>query len=755
MLSLSVQAVTETHLLQFGAMLGEASSRTQLQQQEAGGPMGHPSSFYGSPDTDAFQGPWELVVQEQQPGSVRYWAWRRPLRKGLFMYMTRTVFLSASPAEVRHFMLDDAYRKQWDGSMQELRHVSSSSGSSSREGCGESGMMYSRVSFPKPMAARSYLYARRVWPRPCDGGCYSLARSSSHPDAPKVSGRGVTVQDFVSGCVVRRPAPDLLPRRYSGPAAEVLLVYFEDSQVRPGLANLGIKKGLWPLVQRTERALRTYQQASGGVQAAVAAAAAARVGCGGHGDSDVRGAGCTEKAMVKGSSSSRGVVSIAADAVRGLVGGLLLPASLLKQGWKQGWGLLVKWQAKVAMLLPSLEWKLLRWLMGSCAAPAHLLTTQHNSSGTPGAGGSTSSSSKGSGFGSWFARSRLGLGGGSSAGGCDGCRRVVSESGGVRSVVGLHRVSSHPLSEQELHQLGVSAPTAVAVRGPSGSGRVAKGRAGSGSGHATRLQQLQQEDASCWGAVAAAAMGPGVLCLPGEKQQEELQRVTQGSLELHRVPSHALTEDDINGATVEEELLALMGEGGSKPLLDLCDDELQEEGEEQWEGTSAYLTPALLARLPSGCEDLLGEGWPRGAHTTSSSSAAAAAGGRSKGRRGGGFSYSTSSCGGGSMRGAGGVCHCNSCFGIAGGSVGYSTTSSSTEVRLAPAAVAGGGCSYCGSSSVSSSSRTSSSCGSNGGGGRGQRGSRRRRLMVRLIQAAGVRLVHHLLVGNEGGQGDR
>jgi hypothetical protein len=37
------------------------------------------------------------------------------------------------------------------------------------------------------------------------------------------------------------------------------MVYFEDSHVRASLANLGIKKGLWPLVQRTEKALRVYQ----------------------------------------------------------------------------------------------------------------------------------------------------------------------------------------------------------------------------------------------------------------------------------------------------------------------------------------------------------------------------------------------------------------------------------------------------------------------------------------------------------------
>ena len=730
------QAVTETHLLQFGAMLGEASSRTQLHQQEAGGPMGHPSSFYGSPDTDAFQGPWEAVIEEQQPGSLRYWAWRRPLRKGLFMFMTRTVFLSASPSELRHFMLDDVNRKQWDGSALDLRHIS--------EGHGESGMMYARVSFPKPMAARTYVYARRVWPRPCDGGCYCLAKSSSHPAAPKVSGRGVLVQDYVSGCVIRRPAAELLPRRYSGPAAEVLLVYFEDSQVRPGLANLGIKKGLWPLVQRTERALRAYQRAPAGALASAASLVTVGAACGSDGELRDSSAAAEKVGNAEGAKGSRrgGLAGIAADAVRGLVGGLLLPASLLHRGW----GVLCRWQGKVATLVPRVEWRLLQWLVVSCAAPAQRLMTAASSSSRGGGSmlgaGVEPSTSSSRGLSSWFVRNRVMSG--KSGAVSDGCRRVVSESGGGLRSVPLHRVSSHPLVElqqqqmqQELWQVTAGHAVGVGSRS-SGSSR------GGMRLHATRLQQLQQEE-GCWGAVAAAAMGPAAQF---EKQQQQ-----QGEeLQLHRVPSHALSEDDIKGATMEEELLALIGDGGSQPLLDLCDEEGQEEDEEELgsscaTGPSAYLTPALLARLRSGDERLLGEDWPVAEYMA----AAAVVGSQQQQGRRGGRSSISSSCNGWQVDGLvqeGAACCCNCCFGPVGVGVGYSNSRSS-EAGGARAA-GGGSCSYCGSSSMSSS-RTSSRCGSHRG--RGQGGSRRRRLVVRLIQAAGVRLVHHLLVGNEGGQG--
>lgn len=166
-------------------MLGERSCRAALQATEAAGPLGHPGSFYGSADTDAALGPWELLMAEAAP-RVRYWAWRRPLRRGLCMYMTRSVFDGASPAELRAFMNDDAFRVVWDGSMSLLRRIApagGAAGSAPAAGAAaalaehETAIMQALVAFPKPMASRSYVYGRRVWPRPADGGCYCLCRA--------------------------------------------------------------------------------------------------------------------------------------------------------------------------------------------------------------------------------------------------------------------------------------------------------------------------------------------------------------------------------------------------------------------------------------------------------------------------------------------------------------------------------------------------------------------------------------------------
>ncbi|KAF8064545.1 Ank3 [Scenedesmus sp. PABB004] len=490
------EVINEAHLLQVGAMLGEASSRAALAAREAGGPVGHPGSFYGSADTDACLGPWDLLVAEAS-ASVLYWAWRRPLRKGLHMYMTRSVFLGASPAELRAFMADDAFRVVWDAAMLVLRPVGGGAGagggnasveamaaaaaaraSSSGGGGGgggaadgpaspfadaagaaeagqrpeavaallqtevlphENGVLQALVQFPKPMASRAYLYARRVWPRPSDGGCYCLSKACAPPGggaAPALPARGVSVDDYVSGCVVRAPAPGLLPRGYAGPAAEVFMVYFEDSHVRPGLANLGIKKGLWPLVQRTDKALRVYQ-AGAAANAHLAAGAGAGAGAAaarapteaGDAERPAPAAPLRRSVSMPSPSALSRQGSLQAGGAAGSAAGAALPASPAKPapasaagggaaagarattdgqrggkaaasayaaadagGWwgaparalggaVRGAGQLLAaasvalWRlhTRLALMVPALEWRLLRWLLRTLAAPGRLL----------------------------------------------------------------------------------------------------------------------------------------------------------------------------------------------------------------------------------------------------------------------------------------------------------------------------------------------------------------------------------------------
>ncbi|GBF95414.1 hypothetical protein Rsub_08376 [Raphidocelis subcapitata] len=363
-------AVSETHLLQFGAMLGERSCREALARAEAAGPVGSGAgSLYGAPDTDAFFSPWDPVVQESAPGLL-YWGWRRPLRRGLFMYMTRSVFLGVTPAELRAFMMDDACRVRWDRSMAAL-HPAMRSSRGARAPQRETDVLFASVRFPKPLASRSYTYARRAWARACDGGAYIVSRACAPPGGAGPAPRGVGVGDYSSGAVIRAPAPALLGGR-AGPAAEVLMIYFEDSHVRAGFANLGIKKGLWPMLQRTDRALRSYLRNGGVVDC----------DCGGGGDGARDGAPATPRGRGVdadagtggGAGGKKGAGGAPASWLRAMAAALRALASAAGAMWEA--------HARVALLLPRMELRLLRWIvarvpisapgLGSSLAPRRL-----------------------------------------------------------------------------------------------------------------------------------------------------------------------------------------------------------------------------------------------------------------------------------------------------------------------------------------------------------------------------------------------
>lgn len=83
--------VTDTHLLQFGALIGEASAKLALSQ--AGSPTAigpEPGCLFGAFDkVEQYRQGWELIVEEHKPG-LHYWTWRRHLRKNLFMYKSKT-----------------------------------------------------------------------------------------------------------------------------------------------------------------------------------------------------------------------------------------------------------------------------------------------------------------------------------------------------------------------------------------------------------------------------------------------------------------------------------------------------------------------------------------------------------------------------------------------------------------------------------------------------------------------------------------
>lgn len=258
--------IPEEHLIQLGVLAGEQAS--QLGAVHLGIPpaWGPGSCLFGSSDTDlSDEAHWEQLVEAGEPG-LRYEAWRAPLRRGLYVYRSSTVIEGVAPADVRAFHLDDAIRPLWDEAVLDIKRVAPE-GWARAPRHSEWCLHRYRSRFPRPMAAREYCYARRVWHRPSDGGCYAICTRCELPPGGD-GARCVPVKEFAS-CVCIRATP-------GGTGTELVTFYFEDSQVRPSLARMAVPKGLWPFMLKYSGALRVFTDARRAAAASMPASARRR-----------------------------------------------------------------------------------------------------------------------------------------------------------------------------------------------------------------------------------------------------------------------------------------------------------------------------------------------------------------------------------------------------------------------------------------------------------------------------------------------
>jgi hypothetical protein len=269
------QIITDEHLLQLGALMGEAASRAVIEDVDLPFACTQADSLCGAPDYTTQSGHnnnatsgWEelTAVKNQQLPGLRLRSWRLLMRKGLYAYKTVVEIDGVDPSDIRPFHLDDQARALWDdGALEVLRPTPAGCTRASRhaESC-----LHSYLSkFPGPLASRRYNYARRVWHRPSDGGCYVISQhcgitdealtaaassSASALDGPtREKIRAVAVLEYTSAAVIRAVAG----------GSEISTFYFEDSQVRAGLAKVAVPKGLWPFWTKYEAALRLFADA--------------------------------------------------------------------------------------------------------------------------------------------------------------------------------------------------------------------------------------------------------------------------------------------------------------------------------------------------------------------------------------------------------------------------------------------------------------------------------------------------------------
>lgn len=237
--------VTDEHLLQLGDLFEELPCTKVLEDLGVERACESQSSLFGIIEGDFT---WEQSTSGVKDG-IDMTAKRMLLRDGLYMYKTCVRICGVDPHDVRPFHLDDQARSLWDDSAIAVER-DKPDGSSRVSRHAESCLHRYISKFPRPLSARSYEYARRVWTRPSDGGCYAISKSCTLP-----SGHGqkkyVLVKEYISGCRIRSTED----------GTEILTVYFEDSQVRPGLAKMAVPKGLWPFWAKYESSLRIFVKA--------------------------------------------------------------------------------------------------------------------------------------------------------------------------------------------------------------------------------------------------------------------------------------------------------------------------------------------------------------------------------------------------------------------------------------------------------------------------------------------------------------
>ena len=242
---------------------------------EAAAPApGAVESLLGRPDGGGAPEDWELIVDEAND-KIDYTAWRKPWRRGLYLYRTMAVISGASAEMYRSFCLNDDHRPEWDTTLVKHELEELRAGSADRRGPAALGgvglggwgaapaqapgggeaadapgifRVWSQCNFPGPMAPREYSYHRYVWGRD-DGGCWVIHRGDKK--APS-RGSGVPVEDMVS-CFSIREAPGVKG------GVELSTVYFEDPRVlSPHMINVTLKAKLWEIIQKQEAAFRQY-----------------------------------------------------------------------------------------------------------------------------------------------------------------------------------------------------------------------------------------------------------------------------------------------------------------------------------------------------------------------------------------------------------------------------------------------------------------------------------------------------------------
>eukprot|EP00240_Pyramimonas_obovata_P001397 CAMPEP_0118922576 /NCGR_PEP_ID=MMETSP1169-20130426/1459_1 /TAXON_ID=36882 /ORGANISM="Pyramimonas obovata, Strain CCMP722" /LENGTH=496 /DNA_ID=CAMNT_0006863471 /DNA_START=183 /DNA_END=1670 /DNA_ORIENTATION=+ len=190
----------------------------------------------GAPDGSK----WELLLTRSTP-TLSYTVWKRPWKNGLNTYKSATTLTGVTPEQLYTFQSDDDLRCKWDANILEFALLGQHQADEHTQ------LQYWRSKFPRPMAAREYIFVKRSWSE--EDGLYSISKhAEAGPEQlPERPGRNHRVGDYCVGTrIFKAPSDDNQPR--------VCLVQLchEENGVSAGMINMTLKKGLWSFVQTRE-----------------------------------------------------------------------------------------------------------------------------------------------------------------------------------------------------------------------------------------------------------------------------------------------------------------------------------------------------------------------------------------------------------------------------------------------------------------------------------------------------------------------
>lgn len=177
---------------------------------------------------------WELMMDKDLPGVVRYQAWRRTLANGKTEYKSVTISPDATAQEFSDMYFDDDFRPKWDTMI--IHHEVLEHGDFAQR---QQVVRWIRR-FPfKFLSDREYSIARRRFK--VGDTLYGLTKAIDHPRTRSET-RVVKMDVFYS---MWRSRTVECPWGSGKPACETVLLHHEQFKIPENLARFAVRHGMW------------------------------------------------------------------------------------------------------------------------------------------------------------------------------------------------------------------------------------------------------------------------------------------------------------------------------------------------------------------------------------------------------------------------------------------------------------------------------------------------------------------------------